>query len=72
MSIIEENKDMEKSIRQVLNKVTEGNIEPMFNALTAVVKQYISTNNNKPSMELAQFAKAYVKIFITMNIASAQ
>lgn len=54
----------------MLNKVTEGNIEPMFNALTAVVKQYISTS--KPSLELAQFAKAYAKIFTIMNIASAQ
>ncbi len=61
---------MEKSIRQVLNKVSEGNIEPMFTALTAVVTQYLKPSS-KPSIELAQFAKAYAKIFITMNIAAS-
>ena len=31
--------DVEKSIRQVLNKVSEGNIEPMFGSLLTVVRQ---------------------------------
>ena len=44
----------------------------MFTALTAVVNQYIKTSSgSKPSIELVQFARAYTKIFIAMNIASA-
>jgi hypothetical protein len=43
----------------------------MFTALTAVVSQYIKSTSGKPSLELVQFARAYTKIFIAMNIASA-
>lgn len=35
-----DNPDIEKALRQVLNKVSEGNVEPMFQSLLAVVKQY--------------------------------
>jgi hypothetical protein len=34
--------EIEKAIRSVLNKVSEGNIEVMFNSLLAVVKMYAS------------------------------
>ena len=57
---------MLKAIRSVLNKVSEGNIEPMFQSIQSVVKQFI--HSNKPSIELAQFATAYAKIFVQMNI----
>jgi hypothetical protein len=48
-----DNPAIEKSIRQVLNKVSEGNIEPMFTALTAVVNQYLPVKSSKPTQELA-------------------
>ncbi len=56
-----DNPDIEKAIRSVLNKVSEGNIEPMFQSLLAVVKQY---TNPKQSQSVAVFAHCYAKIFI--------
>lgn len=53
---------MEKAIRQVLNKVSEGNIEPMFNQMLELVKQY---HKKQP----LQFIHSYAKIFIQMNIS---
>ncbi len=61
--------EIEKGIRSVLNKVSEGNIEPMFQSLLAVVKQYV---NIKSSQSVTVFATSYAKIFVQMNIANQQ
>ena len=60
--LVLDNPDIEKAIRSVLNKVSEGNIEPMFNSLLAVVKQY--------GQNTSVFAHCYAKIFIQMNISN--
>jgi hypothetical protein len=62
--------EIEKAIRSVLNKVSEGNIEVMFNSLMEVVKQYVGKGTGKPSLKVATFAHCYAKIFIQMNISS--
>jgi hypothetical protein len=65
-----DNPEIEKAIRSVLNKVSEGNIEVMFTSLMAVVKQHVGKGTGKPSLKVATFAFCYAKIFIQMNISS--
>ena len=65
-----DNPDIEKAIRSVLNKVSEGYIELMFTSLMEVVKQHVGKGTGKPSLKVAMFAHCYAKIFIQMNIAS--
>lgn len=64
-----ENPDIEKGIRSVLNKVSEGNIEPMFQSLLAVVKLHVVP---RQAASVAVFASCYAKIFYQMNIANQQ
>jgi hypothetical protein len=65
-----DNPDIEKAIRSVLNKVSEGNIEVMFISLMGLVKQYVGKGTGKPSLKVATFTHCYAKIFVQMNISS--
>ncbi len=49
ISLILDNPDIEKALRSVLNKVSEGNIEVMFTSLMDVVKLHVGKGNGKPS-----------------------
>ena len=50
-----------KAIRSILNKVSEGNIDPMFKQLLVVVE---STYQKSP----IEFCKAYSDIFIQLSV----
>ena len=65
-----DNPEIEKALRSVLNKVSEGNIEVMFTNLMDLVKKYVGKGTGKPSLKVAMFAHCYAKIFIQMNISS--
>jgi hypothetical protein len=65
-----DNPEIEKALRSVLNKVSEGNIEVMFTNLMDLVKKYVGKGTVKPSLKVAMFAHCYAKIFIQMNISS--
>lgn len=67
-----DNPEIEKALRSVLNKVSEGNIEVMFTNLMDLVKKYVGKGTGKPSLKVAMFAHCYAKIFIQMNISSQQ
>ena len=67
-----DNPEIEKALRSVLNKVSEGNIEVMFTNLMELVKKYVGKGTGKPSLKVAMFAHCYAKIFIQMNISSQQ
>ena len=67
-----DNPEIEKALRSVLNKVSEGNIEVMFTSLMDLVKKFVGKGTGKPSMKVAIFAHCYAKIFIQMNISSQQ
>jgi hypothetical protein len=67
-----DNSEIEKALRSVLNKVSEGNIEVMFTNLMDLVKKYVGKGTGKPSLKVAMFAHCYAKIFIQMNISSQQ
>ena len=61
--VVMDNPEIEKAIRSVLNKVSEGNIEPMFSSLLAVAKHHAKAS-------VPVFAHCYAKIFLQMNIYS--
>jgi hypothetical protein len=67
-----DNPEIEKALRSVLNKVSEGNIEVMFTNLMDLVKKFVGKGTGKPSLKVAMFAHCYAKIFIQMNISSQQ
>ena len=67
-----DNPEIEKALRSVLNKVSEGNIEVMFTNLMDLVKKIVGKGTGKPSLKVAMFAHCYAKIFIQMNISSQQ
>jgi len=50
-----------KAIRSILNKVSEGNIEPMFKQLMTVVDDLITKDENT-------FAECYTAIFNQLTI----
>ena len=56
-----EEKEMNKSIRQILNRVTEGNIDVMFKSLQETINTYMDKYPN-------EFASSYAKIFSQMVI----
>ena len=51
----------EKQIRSVLNKVSEGNMDPMFEQITKVVHELMPKDS-------LSFTRAYSKIFMQLNI----
>jgi len=53
--------ETEKSIRSIFNKVSEGNIEPMFKQLLEVVNALFPKDP-------ATFAKAYAGIFYKLSV----
>lgn len=57
--------DAQKQIRSILNKVSEGNIDPMFNELSTLLE-----NGFKENTRLA-YSVAYSDIFISL-VASQQ
>jgi hypothetical protein len=50
-----------KAIRTILNKVSEGNIEPMFKQLMVVV-------DSNYALDPLEFCKAYASIFIQLSV----
>jgi hypothetical protein len=61
---------MEKGIRSILNKVSEGNIELMFNNLMELIDSmnFKQLETKTQQKQLTLFAQAYSKIFMQMNI----
>lgn len=55
----------EKQIRSVLNKVSEGNMDPMFEQITKVVHELMPKDS-------LSFTRAYSKIFMQLNISLQQ
>jgi hypothetical protein len=62
-----DNPDLEKSLRSILNKVTEGNVDPMFYSHI----QPLSQTYRAPTL-VPQFAHAFTKLFIQFNITHNQ
>ena len=57
--------EAEKQLRQVLNRVSEGNIDPMFNQLFDLMsKQMAKGKQNK-----FDYSRAYARIFLSLAIS---
>ena len=58
--------EAEKQLRQVLNRVSEGNIDPMFNQLSEIMAKQMTKKSKQSKLE---YSRAYAKNFLTLAIS---